>query len=66
MNDWIPWIVGSPIILFFVAAVFGFILIMIAEGIPWGALFRIGIFFIVAYVAYDFFIGYEQPIIKLF
>ena len=66
MRDWIPLIVGAPILIFFAAAVIAFIFGMIIEGIPWGGLFRIGMFFIVAYVAYDFFIGYEQPIIKLF
>ena len=63
MSDWIPWIAGSPI-LFFGSGLwicFG----MIAEGIPWEVRLELE-FFIVAYVAYDFFIGYEQPIIKLF
>ena len=46
MSDWIPWIVGSPIILLFVAVVVAFIWAMIIEGIPWGGLFRIGMFFI--------------------
>ena len=44
MSDWIPWIVGAPILIFFaIAFIFG----MIIEGIPWGGLFRIGMFFIV-------------------
>ena len=58
MSDWIPWIVGAPILWFFAAAVVAFICGMFVEGIPWGGLFRIAIFFIVAYLAYDFFIGY--------
>ncbi len=58
MSELIPWIVGAPILFFFAAAVFAFICGMFVEGIPWGGLFRIAIFFIVAYLAYDFFIGY--------
>ena len=52
MSDWIPWIVGAPILIFFAAAVIPFIL-----NDYWytmGGLFRIGMFFIVAYVAYIF------------
>ena len=33
MSDWIPWIVGAPILIFFAAAVIAFIFGMIIEGL---------------------------------
>ena len=57
MSDWIPWIIGAPILWFALAGIIGFIGVLI-EDFPWGGIFRIVMFFVVAYVLYDFFIGY--------
>ena len=66
MNDLIPWIIGLPILIPAAAGVIGFfgILFFTEEGQgSFEGIFRIIIFFVVAYFAYDFFIGYENPII---
>ena len=57
MNDIIPWIIGSPLILLFILCA-GVILLPLFAKEARGALFRIAMFMIVAYFIYDLLIGY--------